>query len=211
MVNQVCPSLGHAKFDFKIVVLNLLMLVFNSHILILTDNFRLILRHTALHRLCSSVSWYLPALNRSHRAPSVCTPEGCRRRFCPSSDTLGSSDLYLCTSTSLYLSPPLCLSVPFTSTSLQLQPIVHFFLVCLQTHTAANTLTQGQACAHKCREIAPSLTECRREVSNPVPGRVGLLGDQSGTVGGSKDGGHRRVDSWREDVRMSNTPFRWSQ
>lgn len=57
--------------------------------------------------LCSSVSSCL-LLHPSHWAPSLRAPEGCRRCFCPSSDTLCFCDLYLCTATSLALSSPLC-------------------------------------------------------------------------------------------------------
>lgn len=118
-----------------------------------------------------------PPLHPSRWAPSVCSPEGCRRRFCPSSDTLCSCDLYLCTSTSLFLSPPVsfCPIHFYFLAALAHCPFLFFLYAFTHIHLQMHARTHTRE--HTRREIALSLAECRGEVSNPVPGRVGLLGD----------------------------------
>lgn len=101
-------------------------------------------------------------------------PQGSGRHFCPSPDTSCSGDLYAYTSTSL----PLCVFLshslipPHSSCSLS----ISFWRVAAHAHTCAHTHVGGRTRRHA-KEVAPSHGECRRAVSNPVPGRVGLLGD----------------------------------
>lgn len=142
--------------------------------------------------LCSKVS--PPPLHPSHRAPSDYAPEGCRRHFCPSFDTLCSSDLYLCTSTSLFLSPPLCLCP------------IHFYLIVALAHCpflSASTHKRLQAHWHK---NTCAYTQRKQPRASLSVGERSLILSQGEwacwgirvglwVAGGSKDGGHRRVES----------------
>lgn len=105
-----------AKLVFPTLVLTLQILVFSFGITLHYSFYSSLL-------LCLILS---PGLRLVQLLQSV-LPEGRRRCFCPSSDTFCSSDLYLCTFTSLVFSPPLCLSVRFISTSFEF--IVHYFLL----------------------------------------------------------------------------------
>lgn len=101
-------------------------------------------------------------------------PQGSGRHFCPSPDTSCSGDLYAYTSTSL----PLCVFLshslipPHSSCSLS----ISFWRVAAHAHTCACARVGGRTRGHA-KEVAASHGGCRRAVSNPVPGRVGLLGD----------------------------------
>lgn len=158
--SQVCPSLDRFPPTHCRVCS---ILVFLWRLFFYAE-----LQHTTSLLLYLIVS---PPLHPSHWALSVCAPWAAGDIFCPSSDTLCSGDLYLYTSTPL----PLCvilshsLRPPRSSCSLSITFLRVSTHIHLQTHRQEDTRTR--------KEIAPSLVECRRMVSNPVPVRVGLLGD----------------------------------
>lgn len=118
--------------------------------------------------------FHCPPMHPSHRALAICTRRApgdifvlCLTHRAPVIYTAyTSTSLPLC----VFLSHSLIL--PHSSCSLS----ISFWRVAARTHTPAHTHIGIRTREHA-KEVAPSHGECRRAVSNPVPGRVGLLGD----------------------------------
>lgn len=117
--------------------------------------------------------FHCPPMHPSHRALAICT---CR----------APGDIFVLRLTHrapvIYTPTPQPLSLSVSFCPIHLYPLIALahcpFLSgeSPHTHTPVHARVGGRTRGHA-KEVAPSHGECRRAVSNPVPERVGLLGD----------------------------------
>lgn len=151
--------------------------------------------------------FHCPPMHPSHRALAICT------RRAP-------GDIFVLCLTHrapvIYMPTPQPLSLSVSFCPIHLYPLIALahcpFLSgeSPRTHTPAHTHVGGRTRGHA-KEVASSHGECRREVSNPVPGIGGPAGGLERGCGWLKRWRAQKGRQHRRGVRTSNCALKWTR